>query len=542
MTEENQTQDETIVDQAIESSEGATLSDEDAELAELERQIAALEAAEQPVVEAPVEPQSELGGDPTMTPEQVTSSIAEFVATSTSVTDNSDEAADNQGESDDGLVDHWEPETIASGDVGDLNALFDNVPGTDTESHQEGDETNRDYLEEWTSVNEVQDEAVQSDQVEPEPVQDPVAAVEEPAAIVFDKPLASWTLDEVRAVIAGDLPRPANVTERDVVERGRSFAYRVDPDHAMWSFREVFTWLKTNELPKTTSGGFYLSDPTRLAKKAHEWADGELIDYLKGELSATLVAPEEELMEAVSIMWKLPAEWSDDEVTDYVLFNRQPQKSPSGFWINDRVRMRKPAHYWTLRELLAFVRGEIPATTVASEEALYNTIRERFDVSESYTQERLLQLLADYKEEPLSMALQFVKHNLDTYAAGMGKGVMVNEDGAAGFQILLHNTISRVLRLDGREFVDGWTMILDFVNAHRTTMFAEHNSYRGIAKVKLSTRERGNFEQLLNLVIKTSNPTQRYAQAQKTNFEVALNGIADEAVRQRVLAYYQVNQ
>jgi hypothetical protein len=374
---------------------------------------------------------------------------------------------------------------------------------------------------------------------EPVEIPEPVVEVAEP--VVIEKPIEQWTLEEVKAFICGDVKKTSTITEKEVVERGRTFTFKVDARHTEWGFKDVFNWLKSGELPTQTSGGFYHNDPKRASKHAKAWTRDELVDFLKGELKASLKAPEEELMDVVVINWRLPVEWTESEIKGYVLRNIQPQKTESGFWLNDRVRAKKPATYWSKSELIAFVRGELPATDVATEAALYDAVRDCFSVGRDYSEERLTQLLVDYKEEPLPMSLQFVEHNLAQYAAGMGKGVMVNEEGAAGFQTLLYHTMGRVLRLEGRQFVDGWTMILDFANKHRTTMFDERSSYRGVSVIKLADRDRKNFEQLLNLVVKTSDPATRYNQAQNTNFTVALRGITDESVRQRVLSYYQVD-
>jgi hypothetical protein len=57
----------------------------------------------------------------------------------------------------------------------------------------------------------------------------------------------------------------------------------------------------------------------------------------------------------------------------------------------------------------------------------------------------------------------------------------------------------------------------------------------------MSDRDKKNFEALLDLAIRTSDPSTRYSSAKRTNLEVSLRGIPSEPVRQLVRAYYQVH-
>lgn len=369
----------------------------------------------------------------------------------------------------------------------------------------------------------------------------PVPTEVAPTVEVLDKPIAEWTLAEVKDFVHGKIKKAASITEKEVVMRGGDFTFEADHEHERWGFKDIHKWLKTDEKPTKTLGGFYKNDPLRLSKVATAWTEEELIDFLKGELKATRNASEEELEQAVTLKWRLSELWTADEVKDYVLFNRAPQLTENGYLLNDVVRAKKPAGYWTISELKAFAIGEITETEAASSKSLFDEIRNRLTITDSYTDERIVQLMKDYVEEPLPMSLIFVQHNLEKYKEKMGKGQPVDEPGAAAAQGLLFNTISRVLRLEAREFVDGWTMILDFINANRNTMFDERHSFRGMAVVQLSDRDRRNFEQLLNLVIKTSNPATRYMEAKNTNFTAALGGVTDETIRQRVLSYYEVS-
>lgn len=378
--------------------------------------------------------------------------------------------------------------------------------------------------------------------VEPAPVVVPVV-VEEPVVVdeLAGLPVNKWSLDQVQRVLRNELKRPIDVAETSVVERGASFVHQVDSNYEAWSFRDVYRWLVDGRMPKRTDNGFYKNDPRRERKLAREWTNEEVVEFLRGNIKATVNAPADEIYQTAAILWSIPSTWSNVDIREYVLYNRQPAVSPKGLLINDAVRNKKPATYWTKDELVAFATGDIPPGEVANEDQLFKEIRLRFNLSEAYSNERLTQLLKEYKEEPLPMSLQFAKYNMEQYARNMGQGVAVDETGAAANQTSLYHTMTKLLRLEGRDFMDGWTMLLDFVNANRTTMFSEKQCFRGIRTMKLSDRERQNFEQLMNLVIRTANPNTRYAQVKDINFEVVLRGISDETIRQRVMSYYGLN-
>lgn len=371
----------------------------------------------------------------------------------------------------------------------------------------------------------------------------PADEVLEPVVLekeTITKPISDWTLDEVIAFVKGDALKTGAVSEKAVVEHGLTFAHLVDANWEHWGFKDTFDWLKKGTIPKATTGGLYKRDPGRLNKAPHEWTEEELVGFLKGELTASKNAQAEDLVDMVRVKWAITQPWSDAEVKEYVLLNRKPLLTENGYWKNDVVREQKPAKYWTTNELKAFAAGEIDSTVTASESDLWMAVRSRLGLTQDFPIDRLQQQLAEYKEEVLPMSLQFVRHNLDRYQETMGKGVAVTEAGAGVAQGLLYNTVGRVLRLNGQTFVDGLTMILDFIHIHRTTMFDERHSYRGVGEMNSSDRDRRNHEQLLNLLIKTSNPETRYSEAKNTNFQAALNGITDEEVRQRVLSYYQI--
>lgn len=349
-----------------------------------------------------------------------------------------------------------------------------------------------------------------------------------------------WSIDELKAFAKGEIS-PGATSPKDLITAARNWAViNLNQSVEHWSNQEIFQWLKTGVKPTLSSGGLYTNSPARANLHAEEWSKDELVGWLKGELSATKSAPEDALMDAVITKWRLPAEWNEEVVKGYVLFNRQPEKTTNGLWVDDQVRARKAAKHWSLEEIRAWAAGEVQPGILATDQELIRESRIRFHLSEGLSDERLKHLVAVMKEEPLSMSIQLVKDALSAYAAGMGPGVKVTEAEAAGFQQSLYRTFVRVLNMQGREFVDGWTLILDFLNNNRNTLFTEKKRNRGWGQLKMATRDRTTFEQILDLAIRTADPATRYENARNVNLGVALRGITSEASRQLIMQYYQL--
>lgn len=355
------------------------------------------------------------------------------------------------------------------------------------------------------------------------------------------KTAEQWSIDELKAFAKGEISPGATVSPKSLINAARKWAtINVSQSVEQWSNQEIFQWLKSGVKPTLSSGGFYVNSPMRATLQAEEWSKDELVGWLKGELPATKEASADALMDAVITKWQLPAAWSEEAVKGYVLFNRQPAKTTNGLWVDDQVRKRKPAQHWSLEEIRAWAANEIEPGILATDALLHRESRIRFHLSEGLSDEKLKHLVATMKEEPLSMSIQLVRQTLSDYAAGMGPGVKVTEEEAAGFQQSLYRTFVRVLNMQGREFVDGWTTILDFINNNRNTLFTEKKANRGWSLLKMADRDRKNFEQILDLAIRTADPSTRYDKARNTNLGVALRGITSESARQLIMQYYQV--
>ena len=309
-----------------------------------------------------------------------------------------------------------------------------------------------------------------------------------------------------------------------------------------WSKEEVLRFTRTGELPKKSSGGFYLDSPLRASKIAQEWSKEELLDFFKGELKATKNASEEALINEAIIKWNMSPRWSERDIRDYILTGKEPASNKDGILVHDQLRRLKPAYHWSRKELKAWARGEIRSTKAAPDKDLIQSIKIHYQLSEEHSKEFVIELLSNLKEEPATMAEIVIQHNLETYAREMAPGKPLTETQAANYQQLLYATLIRILKMEGSEFVEHWTMLLDFVHVNRATLFHELRAYRGVSALTLAARDCRNFEQMMNLLLKTCDPAVRYSSSKVLNYDVVLGEIANEETRQKLLAYYRIGQ
>lgn len=351
-----------------------------------------------------------------------------------------------------------------------------------------------------------------------------------------------WTLQELQAWAKGEIKSGPHISDKQLQVAARAYVtVHQDTNGAEWSDREIHAWLKTGETPKKTTGGFYPNSPVRALRNAGEWKREELTDYLRKEIPATKNATYEDLHYAICAKWDCPITWTEADVVAFVLKNIQPKMTSNGLYVNDQARQYKPAVYWKQSELKAWGLGELPASDVASDDDLRLEVCKRYSYPDRLDVATVKKHIATLKEEERPMSNVIIKSNLDEYFKGMGPSRRVSEADAASYQTLMYNTLVRILAMRGREFTDSWGEVLDFVNANLKTMFDAGRAFRGIGQLNLSSRDRKNFEQLMNLLIKTANPATRYQQAKNTSFETVLRDMPSEEIRQQLLAFYNLH-
>lgn len=144
------------------------------------------------------------------------------------------------------------------------------------------------------------------------------------------------------------------------------------------------------------------------------------------------------------------------------------------------------------------------------------------------------------KATPSEIKFQLISDRLEEYAKSMAPNVAVSSLVGKTQQVQLYRTIEQVLKLEGAEFLRGFTMLLDFVNAHRTAHFSDKYIYRFFGEMSLNAADRKNFNRLLHLFVATCDrPTRRMGLAQ-IDLNHILGDIRNSAVQQRITEFYQI--
>lgn len=137
------------------------------------------------------------------------------------------------------------------------------------------------------------------------------------------------------------------------------------------------------------------------------------------------------------------------------------------------------------------------------------------------------------------MSREIIENNLADYAKTMAPNVPTSAETAATKQLMLYRTIQIVLRSTGGDFTQNLNLLLDFIAAHRQTLFAEIRAFRSMDIVRLPANERKNFERLLNLFIGTAVRETRALALKQVDLTRTVEGL-DAGAQQRVIEFYSI--
>ena len=138
-----------------------------------------------------------------------------------------------------------------------------------------------------------------------------------------------------------------------------------------------------------------------------------------------------------------------------------------------------------------------------------------------------------------NMSREIIENNLADYAKTMAPNVPTSAETAATKQLMLYRTIQIVLRSTGGDFTQNLNLLLDFIAAHRQTLFAEIRAFRSMDIVRLPANERKNFERLLNLFIGTAVRETRALALKQVDLARTVEGL-DAGAQQRVIEFYSI--
>lgn len=347
---------------------------------------------------------------------------------------------------------------------------------------------------------------------------------------------AEWTWKELRAWHRDEIS--AGFSVEAGLQRVRHLITLQFGHKAMgWSDEEVLTFLVSEVKPRALENGVYINDPTRSNRAATEWSQGELEAWLDRKIESTDKVPTEALWDEVYSRFGVPLFWYAEDARSYVLKRHVVPSTPTGIWIRDWHRDMRPAKHWTRREIKAWARGQILPGIQASEEQLVYRAARLFGVSLSLDNASIKERIANITEESMTMTVKFVHDDLASYANGRMEAGN-NAIKAAPYQTLLDRCISRVLRLDGEDFVQGWTELLNFFFKHSNGITSAKKMYIGVGQMAITPKGLRNFQHLTAILTNTCNPKTRDRAVALIEWSTALQEIPNEKARQQLLAYY----
>lgn len=303
-----------------------------------------------------------------------------------------------------------------------------------------------------------------------------------------------------------------------------------------WSRDQMLTFLETGAYPKKTHRGNWIYD----ARRTHvtkAWTAAEMLDFIDGNLVLDKTINTADVWDEAYRRWKAPSSWTIEAFREYVYGGTSPVLTASGVLLEDRQRDQKKVHHLTYRELRAALLGEIKVPHEHSE--LVSQLRKRLGLSENHSEQRLLEMLPNTSLE-VSMDNTLLRAKLEEYQEALTRNpATLTEKTAGACQGMLYKAVRAVIKREYNDFIEGWNIILDFVNEHYTALFTPDKRARGWSQVNLSKQQLQLFEDLLSVMISTREPGNRAAQ-QPYNLEIVLRHLPEENERQNLFLYYQV--
>jgi len=345
-----------------------------------------------------------------------------------------------------------------------------------------------------------------------------------------------WAWPQLKALAKSEIV--ANFSVNDALPRVRRLVdVQFGRQDKQWSDQEVIDFLVSNAVPKALEDGVYINDPTRLLKQPIEWRDAEVKAWLRGDIQATEFATEDLLWDEVYSRFRVPLFWYREDAKSYVLNGVSVPSTRSGIWVRDRNRDARPAEHWTRREIKAWCRGQIMPPLSATPEQMVVRAANLFGVTTMLDADSIKKRISAITEESMTMTVKFVTEDLAAYAAGR-KEAGDNGAKAHPYQSLLDRCISRVLRLEGEDFVQGWTELLNFFYEHSKDIMSPKKIYTGVGQMAITPKGLRNFNALTAVLLQTADPAGRDAQVKVIEWNAALKDISNETTRQQILAYY----
>lgn len=412
-------------------------------------------------------------------------------------------------------------EVVSNEDQGDPDEVED-LPETDVSDEEESiDETVNDEdtkepevidptppIEE--EVEEVEEVVEESEEVEvPEVVITPVVEAAEEVVVEVTTTSEQELRDSLKNVLSED--------ERLAASTAQLILYR-----------------ETGMRPRRTKRNNFVVD-VRRNSSVKEWKSSELEDWLEGAIDTSV--SDQTIRAEIQRRWKIPGNWCDDDVAQYVLHGIEPAKTPSGLLVKDKQRDAKTPGEWIYPELCAFLTGEL--STSYDRKVVLGEMRKRLGLTERYDEELFLKNLDSDNKMANSDDL-FLKARLTEYKTVMSRPTKnLSAETMAAAQTMLYKAVRQVMaRSEYASFAEGWNIVLDFINENYTQLFTETLAYRGWNALQMNSKTRSLFENLFTLLIATRSVRERKEIIAIYNLDNILRYLTSEKERQNIVTFY----
>lgn len=132
-----------------------------------------------------------------------------------------------------------------------------------------------------------------------------------------------------------------------------------------------------------------------------------------------------------------------------------------------------------------------------------------------------------------------VVNTLETYIVEMAPGKPHSGNQGVSNQLGLYNVIKTILRQKGPEFNTNFNELLKVVNKFRNQHFHEKNAFRYWGRLEISDRERQSFENMLSLLLTTSEPSTRAITIKQVDLNEITKKLKDSDVHQKLEGFYK---
>lgn len=305
-----------------------------------------------------------------------------------------------------------------------------------------------------------------------------------------------------------------------------------------WTENDAKLYLEVGKIPDKTKRGNWVNSATR-SNDTKQWSDGELLDWADGLLPLPNGVIEDDVWDQIRAHYKIPGNWTDESIRTFLTRGIKPQEIEPGVLLDDKIRNEKSLNQLTFTDMRLHLEDKVALNF--TKEQLVGEIKRRLKLTTNFLDDGLLASLPSI-EKDVSMNNMLVHAKLKEYKQARKEviqGKKPSESTHAIAQAMLFNTLIAVMsRKDYREFVEGFEIILDFINIEYEGLFDPLNCMMGIRVASISKNDKDTFSDLLNLMIHTRQPQRRRVKARLYNLNTILRNVRNEVQRNNVIQYY----